>query len=357
MRIADDKDDNNDHDDDDDKRHRSKKREKPVNLVCRPCRDAKRKCDEQEPCGRCVAKGCQHDCVRVVLRKKGRPRKNRSDEQQHQQPPPPQQQQQHQQELVVVPPATINQRECALVLPPWTQAELACPKMLSLLMTYAPLQMLTERPRDVALSIGLDVGTNFIVASFPQLHRLATRADAMRSAHVVSAHADGTCDDFPICALVGRTLFDIDVPGCGDHRLIEPFLFASQAQQPQVRLITLRKSVFDKYGRTVDASFKLTAFLDEAGQPRWLFCTVLDIVPVSPLRDELTGCTCVSTSGSASPSVCGSFRGGSFEFDTMVNDADDDMMELLGASSLLPWDDMLLATPTLSGSASGGALV
>jgi len=250
-----------------------------IEVACAACHAAKRKCTGA-PCARCAKLG--RECVEYVPKKRGpQPGKKRA---------------------VAVEKsesgAFSNRDQWAVRAAPerdqWAVgavggASLAFedvpvtnPAMLALLLRYAARSMIVERPIDVANSLGLQLGGNFIAVEFPRLSSPSSSsslAEWCLQGLVVAAHADDTIpqlrgsDDYYKDKRIG----EFCVRESGAEQMMERALKASKPSSglPHVRSIQHAKLIYSRTAKLFRATMRMTIVLDEMGAPRYGFVTVL----------------------------------------------------------------------------------
>lgn len=150
-------------------------------------------------------------------------------------------------------------------------------------MAYGDEMVVVERPRDLAMAMGVPVGDNWLLcrcASVPQPARPGVSDSLMRI--VTSLCVAGACSGsvpllYTSLFQVGRRLGEmVAEPSQAWHARRWDRMLDVELGRPHVRSIIIRKLVYSQTGRVVLAKARMTLCIDAAGVPMWLFVGLED---------------------------------------------------------------------------------
>lgn len=238
---------------------------KPATMVCLPCRTSKRRCDGKIPCHRCVEQNKAELCIQVVPKKRGRKRK-------------------------VEEGGRGGPENSILALAPdfdmqdlklGTQQHM----ILSIMMAYAD-QALHDRPRDIAASFGLDFQSGFVAVEYAAGNFLDP-LDAFWNSRVVSA---GLTENpkFPDIVsdpsvFIGRTIKQLTVQHARETdtdgmALVRRVLTTPSPtpNRPWIRRYRTKREIYSQYQVPARVVLENTIFMNERGEPQWMFIAIAD---------------------------------------------------------------------------------
>ena len=238
-----------------------------IEKACAHCHVAKKKCDGV-PCVRCAKLGC--DCVEYVPKKRG-PRPGKK--------------------ALVCKSAALEEDEplrlrgastglSSSLRETWQDLPVPSPSLLGLLLRYGASSMIVERPLEVASSLGLDVGANFIAVQFPAWTAHASVAEVCLGAVIMTCRCDESIPQLEGAGEYynGKKIGEICIREKETEDMIENALRPCGRSVPHIRTMEYSKRVFSKSAKLFLARMRMTLLLDENSAPRYGFMTMLSAV-------------------------------------------------------------------------------